>query len=408
MSRIWGGIHPPCDDIPGRLIAIEIAADAFSKAEGYFACCQANAPSTPGTIQAVGGNTKVCPGETKTYSVANVAGATSYTWIPPAGGVIVSGQGTTSIVVNYTSAFTAGDSLKVIANNSCAFSAPRSTLIRRNSPAVPGLISGTNFGLCNQSNVPYSVPTYAGVTHNWNITNASGSVVASGQGSNTITVNFSPSFVSGNLTVTANNGCGTSTVRKLALKATPAAPGTITGPVSVCANQQSVPYSIDPIANASAYVWTVPSGSRIFDGTTLSNSATMTTQSTSVFVNFKNTPGKVIVKGVNACGNGTAKNIAVSFGCREEADKVLGSEWSVSVFPNPSSDYFLVTLTDFEFFHAITPVIEVIDVLGRIVFTDSFTQNVYELSGGTLSPGIYTAIISVGNESKSLKIVKTE
>lgn len=36
LSRIWGGIHPPFDDIPGRKIAIEVAADVFTKAETYF------------------------------------------------------------------------------------------------------------------------------------------------------------------------------------------------------------------------------------------------------------------------------------------------------------------------------------------------------------------------------------
>jgi Putative metal-binding motif len=36
LSRIWGGIHPPADDIPGRFIGIEIAADAVTHAETYF------------------------------------------------------------------------------------------------------------------------------------------------------------------------------------------------------------------------------------------------------------------------------------------------------------------------------------------------------------------------------------
>ena len=36
LSRIWGGIHPPVDDIPGRLIGIGIGADAFALAETYF------------------------------------------------------------------------------------------------------------------------------------------------------------------------------------------------------------------------------------------------------------------------------------------------------------------------------------------------------------------------------------
>jgi hypothetical protein len=36
LSRIWGGIHPPVDDIPGRLIGIEIGTEAFQKARDLF------------------------------------------------------------------------------------------------------------------------------------------------------------------------------------------------------------------------------------------------------------------------------------------------------------------------------------------------------------------------------------
>ena len=36
LSRIWGGIHPPADDIPGRFIGEKIGINAFSLAESYF------------------------------------------------------------------------------------------------------------------------------------------------------------------------------------------------------------------------------------------------------------------------------------------------------------------------------------------------------------------------------------
>lgn len=36
LSRIWGGIHPPADDIPGRLIGIELGPEAFNFAKSYF------------------------------------------------------------------------------------------------------------------------------------------------------------------------------------------------------------------------------------------------------------------------------------------------------------------------------------------------------------------------------------
>jgi hypothetical protein len=36
LSRIWGGIHPPADDIPGRLIGAQIGPRAFAQALSYF------------------------------------------------------------------------------------------------------------------------------------------------------------------------------------------------------------------------------------------------------------------------------------------------------------------------------------------------------------------------------------
>jgi hypothetical protein len=42
LSRIWGGIHPPVDDIPGRLIGEKIGVNAFNFAENYFTGKYAN------------------------------------------------------------------------------------------------------------------------------------------------------------------------------------------------------------------------------------------------------------------------------------------------------------------------------------------------------------------------------
>ena len=36
LSRIWGGIHPPIDDIRGRIIGDKIGKDAFALAQRYF------------------------------------------------------------------------------------------------------------------------------------------------------------------------------------------------------------------------------------------------------------------------------------------------------------------------------------------------------------------------------------
>lgn len=36
MSRIWGGIHPPADDIPGRLMGVEMSRDAFDYGQRHM------------------------------------------------------------------------------------------------------------------------------------------------------------------------------------------------------------------------------------------------------------------------------------------------------------------------------------------------------------------------------------
>jgi hypothetical protein len=36
LSRIYGGIHPPADDIPGRILGAKVAADAFVFARQIF------------------------------------------------------------------------------------------------------------------------------------------------------------------------------------------------------------------------------------------------------------------------------------------------------------------------------------------------------------------------------------
>lgn len=52
LSRIWGGIHPPIDDIPGRKIGEKVGKDAFDKAISYFQVIP-EIPSTPITSEMI-------------------------------------------------------------------------------------------------------------------------------------------------------------------------------------------------------------------------------------------------------------------------------------------------------------------------------------------------------------------
>ncbi len=70
LSRIWGGIHPPADDIPGRIIGEKIGIQAFNFAEKYFN----NLPtSTENTIAEK--PTKLYPNPVKNGELIVVEGA---------------------------------------------------------------------------------------------------------------------------------------------------------------------------------------------------------------------------------------------------------------------------------------------------------------------------------------------
>jgi hypothetical protein len=47
LSRIWGGIHPPIDDIPGRKMGIEIANEVFAHGSEYFSGLATDVEETP-------------------------------------------------------------------------------------------------------------------------------------------------------------------------------------------------------------------------------------------------------------------------------------------------------------------------------------------------------------------------
>ncbi len=48
LSRIWGGIHPPVDDIPGRIIGEKVGIDAFNLGVTYFSGKDKVTPSSIG------------------------------------------------------------------------------------------------------------------------------------------------------------------------------------------------------------------------------------------------------------------------------------------------------------------------------------------------------------------------
>ena len=363
-----------------------------------------NAPAQPSTITPSGGSSKVCPGNTRTYTIAPVAGANSYLWTPPTGGTIISGQGTTSVNVEYNSAFIANNTIRVAAVNGCGPGVERTRTIQRNNPTRPSVITGPASGVCN-SVVNYSVTASGGVNYQWSFINPGASII-SGQGTNSITASFTSSAPANKLIVNAYNGCGTSANRNIKITTAPPATGSITGTATPCANQQAVPYSISPVAGAVNYTWQVPSGSRINDGTTTSTSAIMTTSSATITVNFKTTAGFVRAKANNTCGSSANSSLAVTFSCRQQ-DELTSSINEIQISPSLTSDKISVSITGST---EETYSLVIRDISGKIVY-ESDRAGADEINDGyidvsQLTPGIYILTAESKNEVLRTRFVK--
>jgi large repetitive protein len=333
--------------------------------------------STPAMPGAITGISPVCPGATGvSYSVALVPSATGYTWSVPAGATIASGQGTNQITVDFSGSFTAG-AICVVSDNACGSSAPRCKNVVSGIPVMPGNIVGEKFGLCNATAVDYSVPAVNGATsYVWTL--PAGANITAGAGTNNITVDFTGATLPGTICVAASNSCGNGASRCVPVTGVPQQPAAITGPVTVCANQTGIGYSVAPVFGAINYIWNVPTGAVITAGA----------GSNSITVDWGTSSGNVVVKAENACGQSGSKVLAVLVNCRVGAPSVIHT--TLNVYPNPVADVLNVeyTLTS-----ASSVTIELTDLSGKVVSklivngTEGSNNHSLDLSG--LAKGNY-------------------
>ena len=177
----------------------------------------------------------------------------------------------------------------------------------------------------NQSNVVYSVDAVPGsISYSWNV--PSGVTIVSGQGTNSITVNFAAAFGDICVSVVDNNGISNPTCISTFYAATkPAIADTILGPVNTVCPGQIVTYSITNDSLASNYIWQLPSHMTVLSGantnsievlvdtgfvwgylrTSKSNCKGLSAQYAIAVYSAPAKPGSVTGPAVGACANGT-------------------------------------------------------------------------------------------------------
>lgn len=249
------------------------------------------------------GSAELCVGMTGEYRIDQVEGATGYNWSVPSGWRIISGQGTTTIVVEATGrnddAF-----IQVSVNNSCGASPPSRLKVNNfpDPPQKPGPITAHE-GVCAGENGVYSIDAVPNATkYNWDV--PQGWSITAGQGTTQITVTAGTN--AGKITVTAENVCGKSAPTELDVKPflkTPAQPSSISGSgtLAFCKTTDRVTFSVTANDDVAEYVWEFPAAWTLISG-----------QGTNIItVNPNGVGGKVTVKGVNPCGQSASREFDV-------------------------------------------------------------------------------------------------
>ena len=254
-------------------------------------------PANAGTIS---GSSTVCQGQNAvTYTVPNIANATSYLWTLPNGAI---GTSTTnSITVDYNTTAISGN-ITVKGINACGDGVVSSKAITVNPlPVAAGTISGNETVCQGQTFVTYTVPVITNATsYVWTLpTGATGT-----SSTNSITVSYGTTAVSGNISVKGMNSCGEGVIsnKSITVNPLPDPAETISGNATVCQGETLVNYSVPDISNATSYLWTLPTGAT---GTSTTNLITVNYGTTAV-------SGNITVKGTNSCGNGVISTKAIT------------------------------------------------------------------------------------------------
>jgi len=288
-------------------ITIDFSASASSgniEVYGHNAVGDGNASTLaitvnplPGAAGSITGTATVCQGQTHTYTVPAIANATSYTWTLYSG---ATGSSTTnSIDVSFTTSAASGNIL-VAGTNSCGNGTISAYSITVNPlPDAAGIISGSA-SACQGQTFTYTVTAINNATsYVWTLpAGATGTSTT-----NSITVDFGMSAVSGDISVYGSNACGdgiTSNYAIIITNAVPDAAGTISGTSTVCQGQ-TYTYTVPVINNAANYVWTLPSGA----------TGASTTNSIDVTYTVSAVSGDITVYGSSTCGDGTSSAFPV-------------------------------------------------------------------------------------------------
>ncbi|MEI6899954.1 MAG: T9SS type A sorting domain-containing protein, partial [Bacteroidota bacterium] len=272
----------------------------YTNGNGCSAAVPTNYPVTVNTttIPVITGSNSLCV-NSGYYDYTCQSGMTNYQWSISSGGTITFGQGSNTVQVVWNAPGPQTISVTFTSVNGCIPVNPTVFSVNVNPlPGGAGIITGTSTVCAGASAIAYSIqPITNATTYVWTL--PMGVTIATGAGTNAITVNFTSNAVTGDITVYGNNLCGNGTVSpafSVTINPVPGTAGLINGPAEICQGTSGAIYSVNSISNATGYVWTVPTGATIVSGGS--------TNTITVNFGMNAVSGTITVYGTNLCGSG--------------------------------------------------------------------------------------------------------
>jgi hypothetical protein len=270
---------------------------------------------SPTPVPTITGQSTMCV-NSGYYNYSTQPGFTNYTWTVSAGGTITYGSGTSSIQVIWNTAGAQTVSVNYTGTGGCTAASPTVLPVTVNGvPAGAGNITGTNVTCAGTTGLAYSVGTIPNTSaYVWTL--PAGATIASGSGTNSVTVAYAANATSGIITVYGNNLCGN-------------------GPASPDFNMTVNPIPPAPVITESMYVLTsdAPTGNQWYKGGVLIAGATSPT-----YTAFQNGEYWDVVT-LNNCVSDTSNHIAIlNIGINELQNGTF------QVYPNPNDGQFTVKI----------------------------------------------------------------
>jgi hypothetical protein len=207
-----------------------------------------NAYPTP----VITGSNTVCSFSTTSFSTPSNSGRT-YTW-HVTGGIIASGQGTSSIQIDWAAPGSGTVSVTDSVNaTGCSVTTSNFNVSINNSPSP--VITGVS-GICHNNTATYSTPFNAGSAYIWDVT---GGVITAGANTNSITIQWN-TVGAGSVIVTDSimaGGCKTTT-SPYSVTVNPYPTPVVSGNNLVCINTSHT-YSISSNTGRT-YLWSISGG----------------------------------------------------------------------------------------------------------------------------------------------------